>query len=88
MSLENPHDCLAGIATVLRTGLEFRKAPLSAGVALVLGRGQQFGYCWSLVDLAMVTVTMLVLVDDGDDGSRADTRLFRKGGALGLDGQR
>lgn len=65
VSLENPHDHLAGIATVLRMGLELWREPLSAGVALVLGRGQQFGYCWGSVDLVMGT--MLVLVDGGDD---------------------
>lgn len=41
MSLENPHDSLVGIVTVLRMGLELWKEALSAGVALVLWRGQQ-----------------------------------------------
>lgn len=83
VSLENPHDHLAGIATVLRMGLELWKEPLSTGVALVLGRGQQLGYCWSSVDLVMRA--MLALVDGGDNGNRADIRLFRRGGALTLD---
>ena len=82
MSLENPHDSLVGIVTVLRMGLELWKEALSAGVALVLWRGQQCGYCWSPVDL--VKGTMLVLVDGGDNGHRADIRLFRKGDALSL----
>lgn len=59
---------------------------LSAGVTLVLGRGRQFGYCWSPVDLVMGT--MLVLADGGANGCRADIRLFRNGGDLRLDGQR
>lgn len=47
VNLENPHDHLAGIATVLRVGLELLREPLSVGMALVLGRGQQL---WLLLE--------------------------------------
>lgn len=74
VSLENPHDSLAGIATVLRMGHELWKEPLSAGVALGLG------------EASSLVVAGPGHGDDagagGEDGHRADIRLFRKGSAL------
>lgn len=49
MSLENPHDGLTGIGIVVTVGFALWKELPTAGVALMPGRGQQFGHCWGPV---------------------------------------
>lgn len=68
MSLENPHDGLTGIGTVVTVGFALWKELPTAGVALMPGRDQQFGYCWGPVGLVMCT--MLVVVGDGGGRDR------------------
>lgn len=81
VSLENSHDSLTGIATVVTVGSVLWEEPLIAGSVWMPGRGQQFGYCWGPVDPGRV------VVDGGVGRDKLMSEQFRKGSVLSLQGQ-
>lgn len=67
MSLVNPHDGLPGIDTVVTVGFALWKESQTAGVTLMSGSGQQFGYCWGPVGPVMCTMLVVVGGERGRD---------------------